>query len=455
MMFTIIIGVCFVSVWFILYFMMLNNLKPKKNIIIGVTLPHDAHDDPQTKAICGSFKKTLNIVMIPLFLLLIPPFFLHSMGFNFIWFMTWLIFAMASPMIAFAKHREKLMALKRANNWHSAAAGRALVDIKAATLTRKKINSFLFLPPVLAGAFTVFYSLTNPTEFGMTLVYVIFTALVIFFWLLYYLIFRLRAEVVNEDMSMTVELTRMRRYNWGKFFLIASWLTGALSLMMWKFADNMTALLASTFAYTLIIIAVSIYTEFATRIAQQKLTAGNTGDLYLDEDDYWLFGMFYHNPNDNHFFVNDRVGMNMSVNLAKPAGKAVIILTALLILAMPFLGVWMIKEQAVPLKLLLDETTLTARHTSDKYVIQLNSIESVELIEKLPSMIKTGGTNLENLFKGNFRAGGYGSCKVCIRPKVPPFLVIKADDKTYLLNDEDSSVTREAYQYITSALVSP
>jgi hypothetical protein len=170
--------------------------------------------------------------MIPLFLLLIPPFFLHPMGLNFIWFMTWLIFAMAAPMILFARHRGKLMALKRAKNWHSAAAGRALIDIKAATMTRKKISSFLFLPPVIAGIFTILYSLTNPTEFGMTLVYVIFTLLVIFFWLLYYLIFRLRAEVVNEDVTLTVELTRMRRYNWGKFFLIASWITGALVLLI-------------------------------------------------------------------------------------------------------------------------------------------------------------------------------------------------------------------------------
>jgi hypothetical protein len=214
-----------------------------------------------------------------------------------------------------------------------------------------------------------------------------------------------------------------------------------------KFADNMTALLASVFAYTLIIIGVSIYTEFATRIAQQKLTAGNTGDLYLDEDEYWLLGMFYHNPNDNHFFVNDRVGMNMSVNLAKPAGKVVLILTVLVILAMPFLGVWMTKEQAVPLNLILTETTLTARHTSDKYVIPLNSIESVELIEKLPSMIKTGGTNLENLYKGNFRAGGYGSARVCIRPLNPPFLVIKSEGNIYIINDEDSNVTREVYDF--------
>jgi uncharacterized membrane protein len=366
-----------------------------------------------------------------------------------IWFMSWLLVVIVAPMIVFAKYRGKLMALKREKNWRSAAAGRALVDIKAAAMPQKRISSFLFLPPVLAGFILIIYSLAKAAEFGLTLLTVIFTLMIIMFWLLYYLIFRLRAEVVNEDVTLTVALTRMRRYNWSIFFLFASWLTVALMFLTRAFIDSVTGLLIIPLGYALIMIIAAIWAEFGTRIAQQKLTAKNTGDLYLDEDDYWLFGIFYHNPNDNHFFVNDRVGMNMSINLAKPAGKFATGLIILILLCMPLMGVWMWKEETTPINLVLSENELKVRHTRYQYVVELGKIESVEVIEALPPMIRVAGTGMNNLYKGNFRAESYGAIHVCLRPLDPPFLVVRTDSNIYIVNDNDSDVTRRVYRQIT------
>jgi hypothetical protein len=292
----IILFICFVPVWIILYLTLMNNLKPKKNIILGVTLPHYAHDDPATKLICQSFKKWLNIVMLSLLLLMIPPFFMQLMGQIMTWLMTWLLLTLIGSMAVFAKHRGKLMELKRANNWYSEAT--------------------------------------------------------------------------------------------------------------------------------------------------------DTGSLYLDEDEYWLFGLIYHNPNDNHLLVNNRVGMNMSINLAKPFGKIIMGLTVLIIAALPFTGILMWNAETTPTRLILSETTLTTRHTRDKYVIRLDSIESAELLETLPSMLRVAGTGFENLNKGNFRAGSYGISRVCLQPKDPPFLVIRSGGHTYIINDADNKVTREVYNLI-------
>jgi uncharacterized membrane protein len=449
MMMNTILSVCFIFVWLILYLMLMNNIKPKKNIILGVTLPHYAHDDPAVKVICKSFKKWLNIIMLPLLLLMIPPFFMPLMGQAMLWFMSWVLLAIVAPMLVFARHRGKLMALKRVNNWYSEAAGRALVDIKVAAIPQKKINGLLFLPPVIAALIPIIHSLINTADWGFTLTLATFLLMNIIFWLCYHLIFRLRAEIVNEDVSLTFALTRVRRYNWGKLFLIASWLTGALAIFMWIMPDNTTAILVGSFAYCLLIIALSIQTEFAVRVAQQKLTAADTGSHYLDEDEYWLLGLIYHNPNDNHLLVNDRVGMNMSLNLAKPAGKFLFGLTVLIIIALPFTGVMLWNEEITPTRLIVSETTLIARHTRDKFVMPLNSIEKLELIETLPSMIRVAGTGFENLYKGNFRAGDYGTSRVCLNPRNPPFLVIKSGGHTYIINDADSNVTRRIYDLIS------
>jgi len=152
--------------------------------------------------------------------------------------------------------------------------------------------------------------------------------------------------------------------------------------------------------------------------------------------------------------VNYRVGIGMSVNFAKPAGKILMGFAALTIVLMPFFGVWMWVEEATPVHLVLTAEELTARHTRDEYIIPLNNIESIELIEQradLPYIItRTNGTSLENLNKGRFAVRSYGSTFLLMHPGNPPFIIIVADGQAYILNDADSNITREVYRDINT-----
>jgi len=450
-MINIILAACFAIILPIEYFMLRNTVKPKKNIILGVTLPQIAHNDRETKKICGSFAKWLNIVTLPLLLLAIPPLFMQTMGAVMMWYTIWVLPAIIAPTAVFAIHRRKLMTLKRAKSWSSAAGSRALVDIKAAALPQKKINGLWFLPPLIASLIPVVHSLTAPLEWELALIHAIFVFMTGAFWLCYYLIFRLRTEVLNENITLTMALTRVRRYNWGKFWLAASWLTGVYSLLLWAFFESGEAvILAISLGYTIILLVFALQTEFAARAAQQKLTAADTGELYLDEDDYWLLGLLYYNPNDRHLLVNQRIGTNMSLNVASPAGKILMILSVLCIAALPFFGMWIWAEERTPTRLILSETALTARHTTDRYVIRLDTIESVKLIEILPRASRVAGTGLTNLYKGRFRVEGFGTSRLCLHPQNPPFLVIRSGGNTYIINDADSGVTRNVYTIKTA-----
>jgi hypothetical protein len=144
----------------------------------------------------------------------------------------------------------------------------------------------------------------------------------------------------------------------------------------------------------------------------------------------------------------------MTVNLAKPGAKALIILSALLVVAMPFIGVWMWVEEAAPVRLeIRDVDRLVARHTRDAYTIHLSELESVELIEEMPFATRTAGTAFDNLYKGRWSVRGYGAARLNLQPKNPPILVIvTAGGETYLLNDADADVTREVYTALLGAL---
>jgi hypothetical protein len=121
----------------------------------------------------------------------------------------------------------------------------------------------------------------------------------------------------------------------------------------------------------------------------------------------------------------------------------------LCIIAMPFFGVWVWVEEKTPTSLVLSETELTARHMGSSYVIRLSDIESVELLREMPWLLsRDNGASFTNLSKGRFTVSGYGSAFLIVQTNDPPFLVITAGGRTYILNDADSGVTREVYTRI-------
>jgi len=451
----IIMVACFIPIWPIIFFMIRNYAKPKKLIILGATLPQSVHEDDAVLAVIASFKKWLNITMLPLLPLSAAPFFMSSMGAAMTWYMVWFVLLLVSPYAVFALHRGKLINLKRENNWYSEEFNLTLAEVKAAGVPVLRISNFWFLIPVVLSMLPVAYMFLNPGELIMASVYISFAVTTFLFWPFYHLIFRQRSEIVNENLTLTMALTRVRRYNWGKFWVVATWSTGLLNLLLWLCESRPIAFLWLTLGYTVLILIISVYTEFATRRAQQKLTSGDIGDMYLDEDDYWIGGFLYNNPNDEHFMVNYRVGMGMTVNLAKTAGKILMGFAALSIIAMPFLGVWIWIEEATPVKLVLSDTYLTVRHTTDAYVIRLSEIESIELVETredLPRInSRTNGMSSTNINKGTFSVRSLGKTFLCMHPENPPFLIITADKQSYILNDINSDMTRAVYGVLKNA----
>ena len=451
LMMSIIFAVCFVPIWPVLYFVFRNMVKPKKNIIIGVTLPQSEHDNEHVQAVCRSYLKWFNIIMLPLLVLIAPPFFMSSMGPLMTWYMTYCLVLVLAPIFVFAKYRGELLKLKRENGWYSETAGKTLADVKAAVVPVQRINSIWFLIPTLISFIPVAGALFDQenNDPGSLWMYLTFALMIVSFWLLYHLIFRVRAEVVNEDLTLTMALTRIRRHNWGKFWLVSVWLTSALNIAIWLFAGYAMVLLIATLIYTLAIIAVAIKAEFSTRFAQQKLTASDLGDIYVDEDDVWIWGLLYCNPNDDHFMVNARIGMNMSVNLAKTGGKILMIAAALMIAAMPFIGIWIWVEEVTPTALVLTDTDLIARHTTNQYTIPLNSIDTIELIAEMPQVLsRVAGSSFENMQKGRFLVSNYGTASLCIQTNTPPFIMVTANGRTYFINDANSSVTTGIYNQI-------
>lgn len=55
---------------------------------------------------------------------------------------------------------------------------------------------------------------------------------------------------------------------------------------------------------------------------------------FEEDDDYWILGStIYNNPNDPALFVNKRIGVGMTINIARPMGKVILALSIVILIA--------------------------------------------------------------------------------------------------------------------------
>ncbi len=451
MLFNIIMAVVFFPVALILYFVMRNEAKPKKNLILGVTLPYDARNSDPVRDIVRKFVAQENLALILLTLLLVPPLILNHHSVMMMWLFVWIIIALVLPGIPYMIANNKLRALKRENDWFGVSTGMTLVDTTLAMAPKKALSVWWFVPTAAITLVPVIHTLLvlrGCDEFWPLMsVYLSFFALAAASWFLYRVIFRQKAEVVDGNTAQNAALTQIRRYNWGKSWLLIVWLTAFFDISFWLSGFDSPAVFLLTVVYSILFLVLIMLTEFKTRKMQQKLTAESGRDVYTDDDDKWLFGMLYNNPNDEHFMVNNRTGIGMTMNMAKTPVKILMGFVVLILLSLPFIGLRLMREESTPVSLSLDGTQLLAVHTGKVYEVDIDDIAAAYLLDALPSGgIRTNGTAMKTVYKGNWRFNGIGPCRLSLNPQVPPFLVIETAERTYIFGSNEADETRTVYQ---------
>lgn len=275
---------------------------------------------------------------------------------------------------------------------------------------------------------------------------------IIIFWLSYRYLYRNKSEIVDLNVNLTKTLTQVRRHNWGVFWLISAYsmVLFNIGLLLSKYSSIL--MLATIIITTLIIVIAAFRIEFKTRKVQELLTKNSGDDFYIDEDDNWIGGVVYYNPNDTKLIINNRIGINSTFNLAKTSGKVIGLILVLILIAMPFTGVILGGMENKPIGLEIVDNIVISTNGPTKYEIPLEDIVEVELIDKLPEkLVRTWGTGMENLLKGNFSSPSTGNMKLCLDPNVAPFIFItmKNGDK-YMFGVRDKDETEKIYLKLAS-----
>ncbi|MBS6195213.1 MAG: hypothetical protein KH828_06500 [Clostridiales bacterium] len=421
----------------LMYIMMRNNTVAKKGLILSVTLPAEAQKDPEVQACCQTFRKELKVMFWVLTAVLLPCIFLPWVSVVVTISMVWLLIALVLPFLIYGRGYKNLLTLKRRRGWLTPDAGQTVVELSPMKLP-KPLKPIWFIPPMVLSVLPVLSCILDELDPGWALFLIItavtclsVTALSLVF---YRLIYRQRSDTVDDNQDLTAALTRVRRYNWNKFWLLSAWMTSLYSIAVWISDGSMVWYLIVTLVYTTVLLIASVQTEFAARRAQQRLTQSLLTSPQVDEDEYWLWGQIYYNPNNNHTFVNERVGMGISMNMARPAGKILVGFSVLLLLFMPLIGVWLMVEEFTPVTMSFTSDTVIMEHTGREYAVELTDVTRASLLTELPDSQKIMGTGMENLLKGSFSVVGIGSAKLCLNPHAEDFLLLETKDETYLFS---------------------
>lgn len=432
----VIVGCCYIGLP-VIRLMLGSAARERNNLVLSVTLPPQARQDPEVRQLCARFRRRLNRQFWVLTAALVPALFIPRMSLSCLYCFVWLLF-MLLPYRLFGQANGELKQLKRRRGWQTPGAGQTVAEMPPAKPPRRLSRAWFWPPLVLSvlPVLSVFLDSWDPA-WQVVLGATAFTGLLMtgLSLVVYPLVYRQRADALDGDTDLTAALTRVRRYNWTKFWLLCSWLTAGYSLAVWLCWGNMAWYIVWNMVYALALILAALRTEFTARRAQSRLTEGRTRMPEVDEDDFWLWGLVYCNPHDNHTFVNQRIGMGMSMNLAKPLGKGMMVFTVLVLAAMPLLGVWLVVEEFSPLRLSLEGQEIVAAQAFTTYRVPVAELESVRLLEELPSASRIAGTSMDHLLKGSFMVEGE-KATLCLDPQDPPFLLLQTGDRTYVFGGD-------------------
>lgn len=445
----ILMTVCMLPVLPIIYFVMKSEGTFRKNIVLGTTLPNEAQRDDDVLAIIRSFKRMLNQVGLGLLLMIIPAFFLEHSSIIIAYFLNWLVVVILLPYIPYVKHHNQLKRLKAASGWKTSKDQVRVVDLDAAKATYKKLSIQWLILPAFISLLPVINTIINLEDqlIAPLVVYVTNLLVNIIVIIIYGIIFKQRTEMIDANTDLSISLTRMRKYHWSKFWLMMTWFTSLFSLALWPFNSSQAILIISVI-YSTLVALIAITTELNVRNVQHKLSRGSGKDFYVDEDDLWIKGIFYFNPNDHHLFVNARVGFNTSVNLAKSAGKAFVLIGLISMLSLPILSFWIIAEEFTPISIELTDNKLVGRHLSEEFSISIDQLQDIQLIKSLPNKYKISGTGFKTLSKGSFNVEGYGQCELLLNPQDDLFISFVYQGEQYIISRGDQAKTQELYKLL-------
>lgn len=326
-----------------------------------------------------------------------------------------------------------------------------LIELSEAGQVRKtKLLPFL-VPTLVSAAIVLAYALFRVDSRAQRMIWVVilFALCTPMFYVAAGWLDRQRTAVVSYNSEININFARAKKQIWNRFWLFCAWVNTAFTAFA-AFAlrnDEISViwLLWGTIFYMAITMLLLLFTVRQLNRIERHYKKKIDPMLNEEDDDCWIFGMFYYNKADKRTFTETRIGYGATTNMATPLGKGLLIFSGIAILSVLVLCIWMIMEEFTPIKLNIQGNYLIAEQLKTDYRIEVGEIEELELVDELPELSKNRGTGMDNLYKGNWHIIYAGDCEVFLNPQNEVFLKFTVDGELYYMSAADDYGTQEIY----------
>lgn len=428
--------------------------------ILGITLSRSHSQDPEVQQVLRSYQNTCYVVLI-LSLLAGGAFFIPAVQrYAEISMLVLVLGNLFANWRIISRYQEELRRIKEKNHWIYSQKSIVKVDLSVAREKGRSAVSplwvWLFLPLSFApmAALLLYPALRQRCPLGLSLIGPLCQLLAI---LLYYQLRSRHARVWDEKAAENLRLAQQEeRIN----SLCATW--SALSMLAFWWLFNFTMLYAP--GGFLVVIPVAVLTVSLLWIArwQQKRTR-EIEDAFLGtvpEDEEtpqehsgtWKWGC-YHSPDDPRVFVPKPLsGMGWTINVGRPAGKAIGLGTLALVVAVIGIVIYS-GSKDYQITVHGDQAVIDAAMYD--MTLQRDQVDSISMIDQLPSGTRTNGFGgMEQSF-GHFYFDGYGACMIYVYNHTDSYIVLqlKGTDPGYVIvNGPTQAATQALYQTLSGWL---
>lgn len=430
--------------------------NPHKNIILETTLPKEKLQDEQVLTISRTYKKRLLQWAFIFSVAALPILTISYDSLTLIYFLVMIFGFIGTSFYLQVIYIRKMTTVKVQNNWILPTSPLLVDTTLVANKNRKLISIWWFLPSILITILGCIYSFTTlGLSNGNWIIGLISLLMSAMFLLFYYFIARFPVKPLTSDETINQQVNDQMRHHWSVLMAVSALVLSPLAFIsVSSVSIPYEKMMLFSMGYALLILGFVLFTFyylFSSRKKQDQLIAQAKEYRYSDEDQYWKYGI-YINPNDKRIMIPDRVGMNISVNLGRPAGKLALgIIGVLVLFSLIGASVPMVISDfsANPFELSTSHNGISlSAPLSQSRKITWDEIESVELINTLPKdRLKLYGTATENYLTGEFQINNEPAYLLVLTNK-KPILEIKTNDKLYYYTNKDTKLTEKYYKDI-------
>lgn len=427
--------------------------KYKQGLLFAIALPAHAMEHEEIRRIQTRFKKQMTQVSVGMALLLIPFILLQKwFAFQMIYFFAWLTVFCIVMVLPFRRAFRDTLALKRANDWYVGKKRVIQGDLRVAYLKNGRVAPLpLFAIPAAMSAGLMGWA-SRHELLGAGIGALAITAL---FAVLSLSVRRMKTKVYSDNSDVNVSLNQASRRVWSYTYLF---LAIVENLHYWIFClllnnENVEmngVWLAMTLVFTLIPLGMILYAYRKIKALEQEVLELDGRTVYTDDDEYWANGFTYHNPHDRHVFVEKRVGVGLAVNTGTLTGKILmggsLALFAAVVLGVSFLLIR--SELTTPTLTITPDQRIEIDYPMYSYDFPVAEIEQLELVDEVPSGMKTNGEATDQYARGHFRLKELGKSRLYIFKNNPPYIKIKLAGTYIFFNEQDPDQTKRLFEQL-------